>query len=54
MGHKTSVTSVFGEAVAKIKDLLNYGGEKPAKKEPKKRDGIFNKNTRNLLKKVDN
>ena len=26
----TTVTGTFTDAVAKIKDLINYGGEKPA------------------------
>lgn len=44
-----STTSVFGKAVAKIKDLINYGGEKPKKKEP----GMGLGRTAELLKKVD-
>ncbi len=45
-----TVTSIFCKAEGKIKDLINYGGEKPAKKQ----DGVFNRNTKSLLKKVDN
>ncbi len=45
-----TTTSVFGEAVAKIKDLINYGGEKPAKK---KEPGMGLGRTAELLKKVD-
>ena len=28
----SDVTSIFADAVAKIKDLINYGGEKPVSK----------------------
>lgn len=50
MSDETTVTGVFAKAVAQIKDLINYGGEKPA---PKKKDGIFNIHTKSLLEKVD-
>ena len=49
MEPKPTVTSVFGEAIAKIKDLINYGGEKPTKKEP----GMGLGRTAELLKKVE-
>lgn len=32
MKTETPVTSLFLDAVAKIKDLINYGGEKPTTK----------------------
>jgi hypothetical protein len=48
---KQSVAGTFAGAVGKIKDLINYGGEKPAEA-PKKKDGVFNYNTKNLLKRV--
>jgi hypothetical protein len=42
-----SIASVFGKAVGKIKDLINYGGPKP------KKQGEGLGRTAVLLKKVD-